>query len=75
MAEQAELFGPKPRRPARKLCSKVVDAGLLGFTLPEWGVPDDTAVELECPRCGYSPGWVPVPHWRKGIECPKCTDA
>lgn len=72
-----DLFGKRPRRAPRKLCSQVTDAGDFGYVAHEES--GGQAVCCECPRCGWKPdqghgpGWVPEFVFRQGVICEECT--
>ena len=72
-----DLFGKRPRRAPRKLCSTVTDMGLFDYVAhPKSGC---RAVCCRCPRCGHEPdhghgpGWVAEADFRAGVECGVCS--
>ena len=68
----ADLFGPKPRRKARRLMH-VSDAGDSCS-----GDSDDAVIaRFLCNRCGHETDWVVVAtatEAKRGIPCPRCNE-
>ena len=68
----ADLFGPKPRRKARRLMH-VSDAG--DCCTAEGG--DAVIVQFKCVRCGHETDWMEVAtatEAKRGIPCPRCNE-